>query len=78
VGANHNWSDVIKLHWSFGLSLLEWYQSTHFQVIWYRARVECIRYLNDDFILQLGVVLHHIAIETVRTQFFVVITAPNG
>jgi len=78
VGANHNWSDVVELHWSFGLSLLEWYQSTHFQIIWYRARVECIRYLIDDFILQLGVVLHHIAIEAVRTQSFVVITAFNG
>ena len=78
VGANHNWSDVIKLHWSFGLSLLEWYQSTHFQITWYRARVECIRYLIDDFILQLGVVLYHIAIEAVRTQSFVVITAFNG
>ena len=78
VGANHNWSDVIKLHWSFGLSLLEWYQSTHFQVIWYRTRVECICYLIDDSILQLGVVLHHTAIETVRTQSLVEITALNG
>ena len=78
VGANYNWSDVIKPHWSFRLSLLEWYQSAHFQVIWYRARVECIRYLVDDFILQLGVVLQHIAIEAVRTQSFVVITAFNG
>ena len=78
VRAHHNWSDVIQLHWSFRLSLLKWYQSTHSQIIWYRARVECICYLIDDFILQLGVVFNHIAIETVRTQSFVVITAFNG
>ena len=78
VGANHNWSDVVKLHWSFRLSLLKWYQSTHPQVIWYRARVECICYLVDDFILQLGVGPYHIAIKTVRTQSFVEITALNG